>query len=287
VTRKYSRGLALLAAAATLAVACSDDDKGAADTTSAATQAVATTEASTATTEHDHDHGSEPVESPKVVASTSWVAAFASLAGATDITVIAPSNLQHPPDYDPKASDLAAIADADFILVAGFEGFADRMREAAGSDAVVETVATEFFPDALEAEVLRLAEVMGLDAHDAQHNIDHFKEHWMEESERVTAALAGKNPVVVSHAFTTVWAALAGLEPAGTFGPEPLTPTKVAELVALSPTVIFENMHMPAGADLVEATGAIQIDMRNFPGDDLDLMAVVTANADAIIAALG
>ncbi len=50
-------------------------------------------------------------QGPKVVASTSWVAAFAKLAGATDITVIAPSNLQHPPDYDPKASDLEAVAD--------------------------------------------------------------------------------------------------------------------------------------------------------------------------------
>ena len=61
----------------------------------------------------------------------------------------------------------------------------------------------------------------------------------------------------------------------------------MAELVDLAPTVILENSHMPAGADLVEATGATQVDMRNFPGDDLDLMAVVTANADALIAALG
>ena len=284
--RKYRTGLAMLVAATTLVVSCGDDDK--ADTT-ATTEAAATTAASIATTEHEHEHEDTtvPAESPKVVASTSWVAAFAAMAGATDITVIAPSNLQHPPDYDPKASDLAALAEADFILIAGFEGFAERMKEAAGSDAVVETVATEFFPDALEAEVLRLAEVMGLDEHEAQHNIDHFKEHWAEESERVTTALAGKTPVVVSHAFTTVWAALAGLEPVGTFGPEPLTPTKVAELVDLAPTVILENSHMPAGADLVEATGATLIDMRNFPGDDLDLMAVVTANADALIAALG
>jgi zinc transport system substrate-binding protein len=223
-------------------------------------------------------------QGPKVVASTSWVAAFAKLAGATDITVIAPSNLQHPPDYDPKASDLEAVAAADFILLAGYEGFADRLKEAAGSTAMVETVATEYFPDALEAEVLRLATVMGLDTAVAQSNIDAYKSTWMSESERVVSAISAAKPVIVAHAFTGVWAALAGLEPTGTFGPAPLTPEDIAKLAALKPTVVLENKHMPGGASLVEATGAVQIGMTNFPGDDLDLSAVVVLNADALIA---
>ena len=59
-------------------------------------------------------------DAPKVVVSTTWVGAIAKMAGATDITVIAPSNIQHPPDYDPKASDLAALSDADYVVLAGF-----------------------------------------------------------------------------------------------------------------------------------------------------------------------
>jgi hypothetical protein len=43
---------------------------------------------------------------------------------------------------------------------------------------------------------------------------------------------------------------------------------------------------MPGGSGLVEATDAVQIDMTNFPGDDLDLSAVVTLNADALIASI-
>jgi zinc transport system substrate-binding protein len=69
-----------------------------------------------------------------IVVSTSWVGAFAKLAGATTITVIAPSNIQHPPDYDPKPSDLQAIGDADYVLLAGFEEFAARMQDAVGGD---------------------------------------------------------------------------------------------------------------------------------------------------------
>lgn len=70
--------------------------------------------------------------SPRVVASTNWVAAFARAAGALDVTVIAPASVQHPPDYDPRPSDLAAIARADWVLLAGYEGFAKRMEEALG-----------------------------------------------------------------------------------------------------------------------------------------------------------
>lgn len=225
-------------------------------------------------------------EGPKVVASTSWVAAMAKLAGASDITVIAPSNLQHPPDYDPKASDLAAVAEADFILLAGFEGFADRLKEAAGSTAKVETVATEYYPEALAKEVGRLAEVMGLDVAEAEHNASHFSDHFMEESMRVKEALAGKTPVVLAHVYVGVWAMLAGLEPKATFGPAPLKPSDILTLSKYKPTVILENKHMPVGSGLVEATKATAIEMVNFPGDDLDLNAVVTANADALIAAL-
>ncbi len=268
-----------LLAVTSLFGACGSDDAASEPDTAASVAPASSAAPDTAAPDDDG--------TPKVVASTSWVAAFAAMAGATDITVIAPNNLQHPPDYDPKASDLAAVADADFILLAGFEGFADRLKEAAGSDATVEVVATEYFPDALEVEVLRLAGVMGLDEHEAEHNVEHYREHWAEESTRVTEALSGPAAVVVSHTFTGVWAALAGLDVAGTFGPAPLTPTDVAALVDLAPTVVLENVHMPAGADLVEATGATKLDMTNFPGDDLDLGAVVTLNADLLIAGLG
>ena len=228
---------------------------------------------------------SQEHEGPHVVVSTSWIGAFAKLAGATDITVIAPSNLQHPPDYDPKASDLAAVADADFVLLAGFEGFAQRLMDAAGSDARVEKVATEYFPEAVTKEVSRLAELMGLDVAEAAHNASHYGEHFMEEMERVKSARAGAQPVVVSHMYTGVWAMLAGLEPVATFGPKPMTPTEVKSIADKKPTLVIENSHMPAGADLSEVTGAVTVDAVNFPGDDMDLDAVVTRNADLLIGA--
>lgn len=232
------------------------------------------------------DDSSSSKSGPAVVASTSWVAAFAKMAGATDVTVIAPNNIQHPPDYDPKPSDLAKVGDADFILLAGFEGFAKRLKEAAGSDAKVDTVTPDYDPKKLSAEVLRLAGVLGTDKAVAQKNIADYTTAYEKASAEVKDALGGSDQTVVAQMFVANWAGFAGLEVAGTYGPEPTTPGKAAELAKLKPTAVFENSHMGGGADVVAATEATKVDLINFPGDDLDLTKVIDTNAAAITEAL-
>ena len=223
----------------------------------------------------------------KIVASTSWVGAFAKAAGATDITVIAPSNLQHPPDYDPKPSDLAAVSSADYVLLAGFEGFAARLQEAAGGDSKkVITVATENSPEAIRKEVTRLGELFGTSDQAAEY-LKEFDTHYAHLAEMVKDALGGQQPVVVAQAFAVPWVMMAGLKPAGTYGPMPLTPNDLKALADAHPTVVFENAHMPGGQPIADATGATKIDLINFPGDDLDLMLVFHTNADRLVAALG
>lgn len=44
---------------------------------------------------------------------------------------------------------------------------------------------------------------------------------------------------------------------------------------------------MPSGQPLVEATGSQQVDLVNFPGDDLDLLSVFKKNAETLIEAFG
>jgi zinc transport system substrate-binding protein len=92
---------------------------------------------------------------------------------------------------------------------------------------------------------------------------------------------------VVSHAFVANWVGFAGYTPAAVFGPEPLTAGKVAELVALKPTLVFENSHMPGGTEISTPANATLVSLINFPGDDLELMPVVTTNAATITAAVG
>jgi zinc transport system substrate-binding protein len=223
---------------------------------------------------------------PKVVASTTWVGAIAKLAGATDITVIAPTSVQHPPDYDPKASDLASLSKADYILLAGFEGFADRMKEAAGSDAKVLTVMPDYDPKMVSAEVAKLAKEWGT-TDTANKNVAEYTEQYNEDSAKLKETTSKQPQTVVAQKFAAGWAAFAGYKVAGTFGPEPVTASQVAELSGLKPTLVFENSHMPGGSEIASSSGAKMVSLVNFPGEDLELPPVLDINAKAITQAVG
>lgn len=223
--------------------------------------------------------------SPKIVASTSWVGAIAKLAGADDITVIAPSNIQHPPDYEPTASDLAALADADFVLLAGFEGFADRLKEASGSDAKVIEVATDYKPAAIHEQVHELAAAFGTDD-EAEKRFEAYEAEYEQASKDLQAITADAPQTIVAQAFVAGWAEFAGYEVAGTYGPEPTSASQVADLAGKKPTLIFENVHMGGGDEVAEAAGVDKVDLVNFPGDDLELMPVVEANVGLITKAI-
>lgn len=77
---------------------------------------------------------SEVPSSPKYVASTSWVAAIAELAGLDDVVTIAPANLKHPPEYEITADDLATVMHSELFLYAGYERMMESIRSAAGLD---------------------------------------------------------------------------------------------------------------------------------------------------------
>lgn len=275
---RYRTVLALAAVAAALLVgACGDD--GDSPGGGSAPGSTTTRPAETSTPPPDGRS-----EQPAVVASTSWVAALAEAAGIDDVTIIAPVDLQHPPDYDPKPSDLAAVADADYVLLAGFEGFADRMTDASGSDAEVLTLEVDNQPDTIRANVRSLAETFGtLDS--AEDWIDTFDQRIEELEANLTEALPAEKPTAVAHAFMAYWADLAGIEVVGTYGPQPVTPAQLAEFSSLEPDLVLTNAHVPAGAafDDLDAT---QVEIRNFPDDSLDLIEVFEANATSILAAL-
>lgn len=235
---------------------------------------------STATPQPEQQSG------PKVVATTSWEAGFAKAAGATNITVIVPRSVLHAPDYDPKPSDLKAVADADYVLYAPFESFAPKITDAAGSNAKKVEVALDNSRDKVKAEVTRLGELFGTqDA--ARKWIEGFDAEYAKLADEVKAKWpGGRQPKVVAQMFVGYAADLAGAELLGVYGPEPVTASQVAELKNKAPQFVFENSHMSTGTVLPDAN-AEQVDLVNYPGDDNDLLGVYRANARTISDALG
>jgi zinc transport system substrate-binding protein len=223
-------------------------------------------------------------QAPRIVAATSWEATFARAAGATDVRMVAPANLPHAPDYDPKPSDLAAVANADYVLYAGFQAFAPRLKEAAGSEATLVEVKLENSPAVIRSEVTRLAELFGTEQAAAGW-LARFDREYQRLSDAVKAKLSNPPPRVVANVFATPWVEFAGVQLIGTFGPAPVTPSQLAQLTGATPDLVFDIVHISPGQAL-PGTTITEVDLINYPGDGLDLLGVFEENARRIEQAL-
>ncbi|BFO17841.1 hypothetical protein SHKM778_42290 [Streptomyces sp. KM77-8] len=210
---------------------------------------------------------------PVVVATTSWEGAFAKAAGAEDVTVIVPESVQHAPDYDPKPSDLAAVADADFVLYAPFEPYAEKFKEAAGGDAELVEVNLDNDADKARAEVTRLGKMFGTEAAAAEWITSFDTEYGKLRKDVRSAWPDGEAPTVVAQVFAAWSAKLAGAEVVGTYGPEAVTAGQLSELSRKKPQLVLDNVHMTTGTVLPDS-GARQVGIVNYPGRDLDLLTV-------------
>ncbi|MFD9333222.1 metal ABC transporter solute-binding protein, Zn/Mn family [Streptomyces sp. NPDC060028] len=210
---------------------------------------------------------------PEVVVTTSWEGAFAKAAGAEEVKVIVPQSVHHAPDYDPKPSDLAAVAKADFVLYAPFEPYAAKIKQAAGSKAELVEVNLDNDPDKVRAEVARLAALFGTGEAAASWTAS-FDTEYARLSQDVRAGWpGGRSPAVVSQVFTAWSAKLAGATTVGTYGPEAVTPAQLADLSAKKPALVLDNAHMSTGTVLPDS-GAKQVEIVNYPDKDLDLLPV-------------
>ncbi|MFI1397086.1 metal ABC transporter solute-binding protein, Zn/Mn family [Streptomyces sp. NPDC020681] len=212
-------------------------------------------------------------DKPVVVVTTTWEGAFAKAAGAEDIKVIVPQSVHHAPDYDPKPSDLAAVAKADFVLYAPFEPYAEKIKEAAGSKAELVEVNLDNDAEKVSGEVARLGKLFGTEDAAATWQKS-FDTQYAGLSKDLRAAWpGGRSPAVVTQVFTAWSAKMAGATTLGTYGPEAVTPAQLAELSKKKPAYVLDNAHMSTGKVLPDS-GAKQVQVVNYPGEDLDLVAV-------------
>jgi zinc transport system substrate-binding protein len=223
-----------------------------------------------------------PTDGPVVVASTSWAGAFATAAGAKNVTLIAPASVPHAPDYDPKPSDLAKITTADYVLYAPFDSFAPRLKEAAGGQAKIVELNLENTPNNIRAEVTRLGKLFGTTVQ-ATEWLSTFDRRYAELSAQVKAVKTRPAPDAVAHVFMAYWGEFAGLPVKGTYGPKPLTPAKLAQLTVLRPGVVLANTHLPSNPDI---PGAILVELINYPGAGLNLLEVFEENTRRLSAAV-
>jgi zinc transport system substrate-binding protein len=222
----------------------------------------------------------------RVVASTGWVAAFARTAGLDDVRVLAPYQMQHPPEYELKPSDVAAVAGADLVIYAGYERAVPRIVEALGGrSAALLKVATDNSLATIRATVTAIARAAGTEAQAARNlaAVEAFYADW----KRDLAARGLSGAPVLVHAMQRPLAVELGFRIEGVFGPAALEAAQIRDLSQKSVRVVIDNAHDPVAAPLRETLrGARFVELINFPsrrGSLMDLLAEDRARLDAAV----
>lgn len=220
-------------------------------------------------------------EELKVVATTEWTAAFCRAAGLSDVRVLAPATLQHPPDYELKPSDIPAIAEADLIVFGGYEGMMERIRsQIAGSETLMLQIITAYAPPVIESSVRAIAEAAETEDL-AEVNLKIISDAYAE-ARRLTREAGLNGMTAAVHQFQVPLAKGAGLEVVAVFGPAPPGPKLIAEIAESGATLVLDNRHNPVSAPLQEVLpGARGVSLINFPGADgtITLADVIIYNA--------
>lgn len=231
------------------------------------------------------------IAGPRVVATTPWTAAFAMAAGvdADDIHVLAPYEMQHPPEYELRATDVALIGDADFVIFAGYEAMMERLRRAVDGDGpVLIQIRTDHRLSTITASVMAIAEAAGTVAVARQNiaQIDAFLSDW-----RASVPPAARELRVITHAVQQAILAELQIPVVATFGPGPLQARQIGELTAADPELVVDVWHNRSAAPLRETIpGAVFVELINFPGRDgtrtlMDVLRHKRAELDRAIAA--
>jgi zinc transport system substrate-binding protein len=198
-----------------------------------------------------------------VVATTSWVAAFARAAGATDVITLAPLDAVHPPEHELRPSQLLDVARADLVLYAGYEVMAERLVEAVGNDGPrALRVRTGYTPQILRETILAIAREIGTESVAARSiaALEDFLHEW--QGERASA-----EPLqAAAHFHQAALAREIGLDVVEVFGPAPLEAADILRISRLNLDLIIDNVHNPLAGPLEEVSGSPVALWINFPG---------------------
>ncbi len=225
--------------------------------------------------------GQTPMGMP-VVASTSWVAAMARAAGAERVTVLAPMELKHPPEYDFRPGDVIAATQAQWVLWAGYEGFMKNLVSAAGiADDKVILITTNNAPSVVRESVRKLSQQLGTISRFAawEKELD-VLEGQLREGASIHDIAGRRAAVQFHHQALAKWF---GYNVVAVFGPGELTMTQLRQIDALNPDIIIDNWHMAQG-DPLKKDGRAYVQFLNFPGayGTESILDVIRYNADQI-----
>jgi hypothetical protein len=226
-------------------------------------------------------------EKMNVVVTSSWTAAYAQMAGIHDFDILAPSNMQHPSEYELQIEDIMKLKNADLIICGGYEIMMEKIRKGLKieSEKILQ-VKTDYNADHIKQSIQAIANKAG-SIDEAEKNLDRIQNIF--EISRAKLKEAGIIEVpVISQYFLRTFSEELGLMITGTYGPRQLEAFDIQELMNLDFELILDNAHNPSAQPLVESKKGVQIAyLINFPGigNTVTIEDVVRYNVEMIIEA--
>ncbi|MDR1724073.1 MAG: hypothetical protein LBR84_09085 [Tannerella sp.] len=199
-----------------------------------------------------------------VIATSSWTAAYAEVAGAENVVVLAPFEMEHPSEYELRPTDIAKLTEAKLIIYAGYEVMAEKLQVGLGipADKLLK-VNTDYSYEAIERSVLEISRKTDSEAK-ARENLAEIRRVF-DEGRAALTAFSGK-PVAV-HRFQASLAKELGLDARIIFGPAHPEASVIAKAAGSGAALIIDNRHNPVGLPLKEVLPeARYVEFLNFPG---------------------
>ncbi len=210
---------------------------------------------------------SEPAKMDSmVVATNSWTAAFARAAGAKNIVVLAPFEMEHPSEYELRAADIPVVTHARLIIFAGYETMVKRIQSGMNlKQEVLLKIDTDYSMATIEKSVMEIAQRLGTEK-TALQNIDSIRHTLAEGKARLDLSGMNSTPVLVNFFQQSIVKEL-GFEIAGVFGPASLEAGDIERMTKPDSGLIVDNEHNPVGIPLRKVKPGVKyIQLLNFPG---------------------
>ena len=227
----------------------------------------------------------KPSPPTEVIATTSWTAAYAMAAGATNVSVIAPSEMVHPSEYELRPGDISRLSKANLIVFAGYEVMVDQIKSGLKiPDGKMLKISTSYNYNEIEESVMQIARRLGT-VQIAKKNLDEIKQ--LLSNGRVDVQKRGLNKEsVLVHFFQESFARELGINPTMIFGPAPPEPKEILEMAQTNAVLILDNIHNPVGGAAKDILQRADYKLLlNFPGlnKTRTIADVIRYNIDQIV----
>jgi len=224
-------------------------------------------------------------EQLNIVVTSSWTAAYLESAGISKYEMMAPSDMQHPSEYELQIEDIKKLKDADLIICGGYETMMEKIRAGLKIDPdKILQIKTDYNLGHIKSSVRSIADRTGT-IETAQKNLKEIEKIINESRNIIKQEGIAEVPVLVQF-FIKALSEELNLNIAGIFGPRQLEAFDIQELMKHDFEMVIDNAHNPSGQPLAESKEEVRIAyLMNFPGmnNTHSIADVIRKNVEAII----